>query len=219
MTGSSPFLRRDRKTWDRSSGTSAPSGRPSTPSGPGRSWHRHLASRGWSASGCFELGGGTRRGAARPAAGRGDAEDAVRSRRRRPRSTSPSWLAGTNPVRIAPCRLPLSTEPMTATPSDVPTCRLVDAIAGRDARLRAGHAGHRGVGDRRVHQAEPDTEHHVADQPGTRRLPRRSAWSAAGRQRSGPARRSPAGSAGPGGRRSARTAARRPAIVTAIGSR
>ena len=39
----------------------------------------------------------------------------------------PSWLAGTNPVRIAPCRLPLSTEPMTATPSDVPTCRLVDA--------------------------------------------------------------------------------------------
>ena len=39
----------------------------------------------------------------------------------------PGWLAGTNPVRIAPCRLPLSTEPITATPSDVPTCRLVDA--------------------------------------------------------------------------------------------
>jgi hypothetical protein len=39
----------------------------------------------------------------------------------------PGWLAGTNPVLIGPCRLPLSTDPMTATPSDVPTCLLVDA--------------------------------------------------------------------------------------------
>jgi threonine dehydratase len=39
----------------------------------------------------------------------------------------PGSLAGTNPVRRAPCRLSLSTEPMTATPSELPTCRLVEA--------------------------------------------------------------------------------------------
>src|SRR5208283_256214 len=39
----------------------------------------------------------------------------------------PGRLAATNPARIPPCRLPLSTDPITATPSDVPTWRLVEA--------------------------------------------------------------------------------------------
>ena len=39
------------------------------------------------------------------------------------------WLAGTNPVRSGPCRAEATTDPVSATPSDPPTWRLVEATA------------------------------------------------------------------------------------------
>ena len=41
----------------------------------------------------------------------------------------PAWLASAKPVRTAPCSADSTADPMTATPSEVPTCRLVEAIA------------------------------------------------------------------------------------------
>src|ERR1700736_5132843 len=40
----------------------------------------------------------------------------------------PGRVAAANPAVIEPCRFAASTEPMTATPSDEPTWRLVEAI-------------------------------------------------------------------------------------------
>ena len=41
----------------------------------------------------------------------------------------PTWLAAANEVLKSPCIDETTTEPMTATPSDWPTCRLVEATA------------------------------------------------------------------------------------------
>jgi CRP/FNR family transcriptional regulator, cyclic AMP receptor protein len=43
-------------------------------------------------------------------------------------SSQAAWLAGTNRALRLPCRLAARIEPVTATPSDWPTCRLVDAM-------------------------------------------------------------------------------------------
>lgn len=44
-------------------------------------------------------------------------------------SHQPTWLAVTNPVRSGPTITDTTTEPITATPTDYPTCLLVDATA------------------------------------------------------------------------------------------
>src|SRR6266702_6167366 len=41
----------------------------------------------------------------------------------------PAWLAATNPVLIGPDSPETTTDPITATPSDEPTCLLVEATA------------------------------------------------------------------------------------------
>src|SRR6266568_6120302 len=44
-------------------------------------------------------------------------------------SHQPTWLAGTKPVLIGPAIAETTTEPITATPSEEPTCLLVEATA------------------------------------------------------------------------------------------
>ena len=41
----------------------------------------------------------------------------------------PAWLAALSPSRIEPCTCATATVPISATPSDWPTCRLVEATA------------------------------------------------------------------------------------------
>ncbi len=41
----------------------------------------------------------------------------------------PAWLAWTKPVRSEPCKAEVTAEPASATPSELPTCRLVEATA------------------------------------------------------------------------------------------
>src|SRR5260370_16766333 len=43
--------------------------------------------------------------------------------------SQPAWLAGTKPVPSGPCRAEAIADPVSATPSDPPTWRLVEATA------------------------------------------------------------------------------------------
>ena len=123
----------------------------------------------------------------------------------------PTWLASAKPTRSGRAGPRATADPdHRDARATVPTCRLVEAIAAATPAWDARHAGHRGVGDRRVHHARPRC-----------RTPRRLGISQADR-RAGrePGQHEPAGRSSrcpattqrqpraPRGRRCGRTAAR-----------
>ncbi len=129
-------------------------------------------------------------------------------------------LAATKPGPATPPTPLASTEPMTATPergADLPARR---GDRGGDAGLRARHARHRGVGDRRVDDAEAhgedDEGQRSAASYGSCAVVGTSSRRADGEQHPGDQQRDPRAARG---RRCVRTSARRPAVTTANGSR